>query len=231
MGLCWTHKTAQASLASLCLCLLISLFSLVLFNSVFSAYDYSYLMSVGWSPSIFPPLNLKELFQKLEYSAVIDNRCCCCQELVSPLLFHSLSSFYLPGSFFVLLVSFPVWYPILTFSPFKTILLSPLPSFVLSCFRYIYPISPLGYLNSVLFLHFHLSPSFTSLTPLCLQVCSCICCSAGRSWEGQTSPPTHCWPEELQVSCSPQTTPRPSGAAPSHPAHLLLPVWNEGHCK
>lgn len=87
----------------------------MLFNFVFSAYDYSYLMSIGWSPSIFPPLNLKELFQKLEYSAVIDNRCCCCQELVSPLLFHSLSSFYLPGSFFVLLVSFPVWYPILTF--------------------------------------------------------------------------------------------------------------------
>lgn len=77
----------------------------MLFNSVFSAYDYSYVMSVGWSPSIFPPLNLKELFQKLEYSAVIDNRCCCCQELVSP-PFVSFPIFFLSARVFFCFASF-----------------------------------------------------------------------------------------------------------------------------
>lgn len=104
-------------------------------------------MSVGWSPSIFPPPNLKKLFQKLQYSAVIDNRCSFCQELAFPLLFHSVSSFLSVRVFFVLLVSFPVCILFLHFSPYKTILLSPLPSFVVSCFHYLYPISPLGYLK------------------------------------------------------------------------------------
>lgn len=58
--------------------------------------------------------------------------------------FVSFPIFFLSARvFFLLLVSFPVWYPVwyvfLHFSPFKIILLSCLPWFVLYCFHYLPP--------------------------------------------------------------------------------------------
>lgn len=141
LGLHWTQKTARSGLAFLCLCLFISLLSFLLFNSLFPAYNFSHLRSLGWSLSIFPPPHLKELFQKLKYSAVTDNRCCFCQEL-GFFPFVSFPLFFLSARvLFVLLVSFPVWYPILPlFSlqncsslPFSLICISLLP-LLMSCF-------------------------------------------------------------------------------------------------
>lgn len=112
------------------------------------------------------------------------------------LLFHSFSSFYLPGSFLFCLSPFLPGILFFHFSPFKTVLLSPFPSFVPPCFRDLHPVSPLAGISVpffFFFLPFPFSPSFTFLTPLCLQVPDAAvqtsnCCSACKSWKELTSP-------------------------------------------
>ena len=116
--------------------------------------------------------------------------------------FCFIPSLHLPGSFLFCLSPFLSGILFFHFSPFKTVLLSPFPSLVLPCFRYLGPVSPLGYLNSFLLLHLPLSPSFTFLTPLCLQVPDAAvqtsnCSSACKSWKELTSPT----PIDVERSC------------------------------
>lgn len=115
LGLFWTHKTARAGLAFLSLCLLISHFPLELFNSVFSAQDYSYLTFSWLIPTNFSSSKPEKAFLE---TAIL---CCYWQQMpflprISVTPFVSFRIFFLSARvFFVLLVSFPVWYPILTF--------------------------------------------------------------------------------------------------------------------
>ena len=193
LGLCWTQKKAESGLAFLSLLLFISLLSFLLLNSVLPAYGFSPSQVIWLIPIHFPPPPPFEIaFPETEIPNRLTTDAVPARVTFFPFVSFPLS-FLSAGVFFVFLLSCLVSHSF-TYLPSKLFfsLLFPHLYFLASATYVLF--LPWG-ISSRLFLHFPLSPCFTSSLPSAFRYfmqfyrhqTAALPADPGRSWSAQTT--------------------------------------------
>lgn len=227
LGLRWTQKIAQSGLAFLSLCLFIFLLSFTLQFCIPCLWLFpsqvSWLIPIHFSSPTseiaFPETEILSCYwQQMLFLPRI--------RFFSPLLFHFLSSFYLPGSFSFCMCLFLSGILFFHFSSFKTVLLSPFHLFVCPCFCYLCPgvsqiLSFSAFPPSLPALLSSLPSASRYLMQLYRHLTAALPANPGRSWPAQM-------PMDVERSCMRPAANNNSQAIrgclfpPSLPSHVCL---------